>query len=155
MVDLFATQMLRTKLARSTPHSMALQMREMMRDIGVDPDADPNLATPTEAAIRMGAVKSFLKRDRVARSMVRLVPALFEAGAGQRFIISDDPVTIRNAFPYGDRGLESNGIMVFLPIAGIDEAGEGLTARTTRVVLLALIAAERPRNVANRPTSRM
>lgn len=117
MVDLFATQMMRTKLARSTPHSMALQMREMMRDIGVDPDADPNLATPTEAAIRIGAVKSFLERDRVARSMVRLVPALFEAGAGQRFIISDDPVIIRNAFPYGDRGLESHGIMVFLPIA--------------------------------------
>ena len=117
MVDLFATQMLRTKLARSTPHSMALQMREMMRDIGVDPDADPNLATPTEAAIIIGAVKSFLERDRVARSMVRLVPALFEARAGQRFIISDDPVIIRNAFPYGDRGLESHGIMVFLPIA--------------------------------------
>lgn len=67
MVDLFATQMLRTKLARSTPHSMALQMWEMMRDIGVDPDADLNLATPTEAAIRIGAVKSFLKRDRVAK----------------------------------------------------------------------------------------
>jgi hypothetical protein len=115
MIDLFATQMLRTKLARSTPHSMALQMRVMMRDIGVDPDADPNLATPTEAAIRMGAVKSFLERGRVARLMVRLVPALFAAGEGQRFIISDDPVIIRNAFPYGDRGLESQGIMVSCP----------------------------------------
>lgn len=117
MIDLFATQMLRTKLARSTPQSMALQMREMMRDIGVDPDLDPRMATPTEAATRIGAVRSFLGRDRVAKSMVRLVPALFEANAGQHFIISDDPVIVRNAFPYGDKGLESHGIMAFLPIA--------------------------------------
>jgi len=117
IIDLLTTQMLRTKLARSTPHRLALQMRDMMREIGVDPDADPNLATPTEAAIRIGAVKSFLERDRVAKSLVRLVPVLFEAGDGQHFIISDDPVIIRNAFPYGDKGLESHGIMVFLPIA--------------------------------------
>lgn len=117
IIDLLTTQMLRTKLARSTPHSMALQMREMMRQIGVDPDQDPRLATPTEAAIRMGAVKSFLDRDKVAKSRGRFVPALFEVGEGQHFIISDDPVVVRNAFPYGENGLESHGIMVFLPIA--------------------------------------
>lgn len=117
MINLFTTQMLRTKLARLTPKSMALQMREIMRDIGVDPDADPSMATPTEASIRMGAVRSFLERDRLARSMVRLIPALFAPGEGQRFIISDDPVIVRNAFSYGAQGLESHGIMVFLPIA--------------------------------------
>ncbi len=117
MIDLFTTQLLRTKLARSTQHSLAMQMREKMREIGIDPDTNPNLAPPTEAAIRMGAVESFLKRDTVAKSMVRLVPALFEAGEGQRFIISDDPVIIQNAFPYGDNGLASHGIIVFLPIA--------------------------------------
>jgi hypothetical protein len=117
IIDLLTTQILRTKLARSTPHSMALKMREMMRQIGVDPDGDPSLATPTEAQIRMGAVKSFLEREKVAKSMGRLVPALFEAGDGQRFIISDDPVIVRNAFPYGDNGIESHGIIVFLPIA--------------------------------------
>lgn len=117
MIDLFTTQMLRTKLARSTTRSIALQMSEMMRDIGFDPDADPSLATPTEASIRMGAVKSFLERNRLAKAMVRLIPALFAPGQGQRFIISDDSVIVRNAFPYGDQGLESHGIIVFLPIA--------------------------------------
>lgn len=117
IIDLLTAQMLRTKLARLTPHSMALQMREMMHEVGVDPDADPSMATPSEAAIRMGAVKSFLERGRVAQSMSRLTPALFEAAVGQHFIISDDPVIVRNAFPYGDNGLESHGIMVFLPIA--------------------------------------
>lgn len=117
MIDLFTTQILRTKLARSTPQAMALQMREMMREIGVDPDSDPNLTTPSDAAIRIGAVRSFLGRDRIAKSMVRLVPSLFEAGGEQHFIISDDPVIVRNAFPYGDQALESHGIMVFLPIA--------------------------------------
>lgn len=64
MIDLFATQMLRTKLARSTPHSMALQMWEMMRDIGVDPDTDSGMATPTEAGTKMSTVESFLVRNR-------------------------------------------------------------------------------------------
>lgn len=117
MIDLFTTQMLRTKLARTTPQSMAGQLREMVRSLGIDPDADPSMATPSEAAIRIGAVKSFLKRERVGLSMFRLTPVLFAAGDGQRFIISDDPVIRRNAFPYGDLGLESHGIIVFLPIA--------------------------------------
>lgn len=117
MIDLFTTQMLRTKLARTTPQIMAGQMREMVRALGLDPGDDPSMATPTEAAIRVGAVKSFLERDRVASSMFRLTPVLFAAGDGQRFIISDDPVIRCNAFPYGDLGLESHGIIVFLPIA--------------------------------------
>lgn len=117
LIDLFTTQMLRTRLARTTPQSMAARMRELVRGLGFDPDEDPSMAMPTDAAIRIGAIRSFLERDGVAMSMFRLVPALFAAGDGQRFIISDDPVVRRNAFPYGDAGLESHGIIVLLPIA--------------------------------------
>lgn len=63
MVDLFTTQMLRTRLARTTPQSVAIQMMDMMRKLGIDPDEGPNMATPTEATTRVSAVRSFLKRD--------------------------------------------------------------------------------------------
>lgn len=117
MIDMFTTQMLRTKLARTTIGSLAGQLRAMVQSIGLNPDDDPQLVTPSEAAIRMGAVKSFLERDEMAMSLGRLIPVLFAASEGQRFIISDDPVVRSNAFPYGDAGLKSHGIIVSMPIS--------------------------------------
>lgn len=117
LIDLFATQILRTHFARTSPRHLAGQMREMVRGLGYDPDDDPNMAMPTDAALRLSAVRAFLGRDRIARSMARLVPALFAAGAEQRFLLSDDPVAVTNAFAYGDTGLESHGVIVLLPIA--------------------------------------
>lgn len=115
--DLFATQTLRTKLSRTTPHALVEQMRAVIRNLGYDPDDDPTMAMPTEAALRIGTVKAFLRRDDRMASMRRLVPVLFTSGDGQRFIISDDPVVLRNAFPYGDDSLGAHGIIAFLPIA--------------------------------------
>lgn len=117
LIDLFATQVLRTHFARTSPLYLAGQMREMVRGLGYDPDRNPDMAMPSDAPLRLGAVRAFLGRDRIACSMTRLAPALFAAGPGSRFILSDDPVAIANAFPYGDTGLETHGIIALLPIA--------------------------------------
>jgi hypothetical protein len=116
LIDLFATQILRTHFARTTLRHLGERMRELVRGLGFDPDADPAMAMPSDAALRLGAVRSFLQRDRIAMSMVRLVPTLFAAPAGQRFILSDDPVAMANAFPYGDIGLQAHGIIACLPV---------------------------------------
>jgi hypothetical protein len=117
LIDLFSTQMLRTSVSRTSPRHVAGEMRKLVRDLGYDPDADPKMGMPSDASLRIGAVRSFLDRGRIARSMVRLIPALFTARADQRFVLSDNPVVIANAFPYGDVGLEAHGITVILPIA--------------------------------------
>jgi len=117
LIDLFATQMLRTHFARTTPRQLAGQMRELVRGLGYNPDDDPGMAMPSDASLRLGAVRSFLNRDHVAQSMVRLVPTLFAAGAGQSFLLSDHPVAVTNAFPYGDVGLQAHGVIVLLPIS--------------------------------------
>lgn len=114
--DLIVTQMLPTSFGRTTPRDLAEQMRQMVRDIGYDPDDDPSMAMPTDSALRLGAVKNFLERDGHRQSLLRLVPALFEPSEGKRFIISDHPVAVTNAFPYGDHGLASHGIIVVLPV---------------------------------------
>lgn len=119
LIDLFATQILRTHFARTSSRHLAGQIRRMVRSLGYDPDDDPDMAMPTDSALRLGAVRAFLGRDRIARSMARLVPALFAAGVGQRFLLSDDPVAITNAFAYGDSGLASHGVIVLLPIAPV------------------------------------
>lgn len=117
LIDLFATQSLRTHFSRSTPRHLVVEMRELVRGLGFDPDEYPDMAMPSDASLRLGAVRAFLSRGSIALSMVRLVPALFAAGAGQRFLLSDDPVAMANAFPYGDVGLQAHGIIVVLPIA--------------------------------------
>lgn len=117
LADLIATQLLRTHFSRTTPKRMAEQLREMMRRFGYEPDQDPDMAMPSDAALRLGAVKAFLERDGHAAALLRLVPALYAAGGERRFIISDHPVTRTNAFPYGDNGLASPGVLVLLPIS--------------------------------------
>lgn len=117
LIDLFATQSLRTHFSRSTPQYLVGEMREMVRNLGFDPDMYPDMAMPSDTSLRLGAISAFLSRGSIARSMVRLVPALFAASSGQRFLLSDHPVAMVNAFPYGDVGLQAHGIMVALPIA--------------------------------------
>jgi len=115
--DLIATQILRTHFTRTSPLHIAKEIRGIISSLGYNPDDAPSLAMPNDSSLRLGAVKSFLEREDITRSMARLNPALFAAGTGQQFVLSDHPVTITNAFPYGDVGLDSHGIMVVLPIS--------------------------------------
>lgn len=117
LADLFATQLLRTHFSRMTPRHVAGQLREAMRQVGYDPNADPNLAAPEEASLRIGAVKAFLGRHGHLPALLRLVPALYESAGGSRFVISDHPVGRTSAFPYGDTGLASPGVLVTMPVA--------------------------------------
>jgi hypothetical protein len=117
LADLFATQLLRTRFTRTTPKRIAEHLRELTRELGYDPDQDPDMALPSEAALRLGAVSAFLNRDGHAAALLRLHPALYVANSEHRFISSDHPVNVINAFAYGDRGLLSQGIVVLLPIS--------------------------------------
>ncbi len=117
LADLFATQLLRTHFSRTTPAYIAARLRETVRQFGYDPDQDPAMAMPTDAAIRLGSVKTLLDRSEHVVELLRLHPALYRTGEDHRFIISDHPVTVENAFPYGELGLGSRGVLVFLPIS--------------------------------------
>ncbi|MER9337214.1 DUF4238 domain-containing protein [Mesorhizobium sp. M0293] len=117
LADFFATQMLRTHLSRTGPKHLAGQLREMTRQVGYDPDADPHMAMPSDAAVRLGAVKAFLEREGHTVALLRLHPALYASDGEHRFIISDHPVSRINAFPYGDVGLTSPGVVVMLPVS--------------------------------------
>ncbi|GAB4072252.1 DUF4238 domain-containing protein [Ancylobacter sonchi] len=117
LADFFATQMLRTHFSRTTPKYLAGQLREIARQVGYDPDADPHMALPSDAAVRLRAVKAFLERQRHTVALLGLHPALYGSSGEHRFISSDHPVSRINAFPYGDIGLTSPGVMVMLPVS--------------------------------------
>ncbi|CAN7384109.1 DUF4238 domain-containing protein [Devosia sp. LjRoot16] len=117
LADFFATQMLRTHFSRTGPKRLASQLREMTREVGFDPDTDPRMAMPSDAAVRLGAVKAFLEREGHTIALLGLHPALYASEGEHRFIISDHPVSRINAFPYGDLGLASPGVVVMLPVS--------------------------------------
>lgn len=117
LADLFATQQLRTHFSRTTPRHLVGKLREVVREMGYDPDEDPDMAIPSDAALRLGAAKTFLERGDHAASLLRLVPALFAPSGSARLVISDHPVSRTNPFPYGDVGLSSHGVIVGMPIA--------------------------------------
>lgn len=117
LADFFATQTLRTHFSRTGPKHLAGQLREMTRQVDYDPDADPQMAMPSDAAVRLGAVKAFLEREGHTVALLGLHPALYASDGEHRFIISDHPVSRINAFPYGDVGLTSPGVMVMLPVS--------------------------------------
>jgi hypothetical protein len=117
LADLFATQMLRTHFSRTTRAHLADRLREITRQLGYDPDQNPTMATPPDAALRLGAVRTLLDRSEQVVALLRLYPALYRANGDHRFIISDHPTAVMNAFPYGELGLTSHGILVVLPIS--------------------------------------
>jgi hypothetical protein len=104
LADFFATQLLRTHFSRTTPKLIAGQLREMTRQIDYDPDQDPDMAMPSDATLRLGAVKAFLDRGGHAVALLGLHPALYATDSKHSFIISDHPVSRINAFPTAGKG---------------------------------------------------
>lgn len=117
LADFFATQLLRTQFSRSTPVHIAARLRETVRQFGYNPDQDPAMAMPSDAAIRLGSLRTFLDRSESVIALLRLIPALYETGDNDHLIISDHPVVVTNAFAYGEVGLASHGVLVYLPIS--------------------------------------
>lgn len=117
LADLFAVQSLRTRLSRMTPLSLVEQLRESVRKVGYDPDQMANMALPSERALRLNAVKAYLERDAHRAAFGRLVPALYRSAGDARFITSDHPVTLTNAFPYGEALVGAQGVLAHLPLS--------------------------------------
>jgi hypothetical protein len=117
LVDLFAVQLLRTKMWRTSFETLAQSMRQMVEAMGYVTNDDPYYALPTNRAVRLFAVESFLKRDTNWAALAEKHAVLFEPPNDARFQISDNPVVMTNAFPYGDVGLGAVGIQVYLPLS--------------------------------------
>lgn len=91
-------------------------MREILAHFGADLD-DPTLAPPTETDAKLGTMEAFFNRAKHRDSFLRLHTGLVEPEGEARFLISDHPIVFSNPFPYGDHGLQSQGIMVHLPLS--------------------------------------
>jgi hypothetical protein len=116
LADLCAVQLVRTKLWRDTPGVLVHEMRVILEQFGADLD-ESKFASPTKNDAKRGTIKAFDVRSSLQDSFLRLHPSLVEPEGDARFLISDHPIVFSNPFPYGDHGLQAQGIMAHLPLS--------------------------------------
>lgn len=113
LCDLFVTQYIRTRFIRESFIEAGSKIRDFANRHGINDIT----SMPSENDARKFAKDMFLNRRELISSLRRLIPLLYVATGSRQFVISDHPITLQNAFPYGDLGLESAGILLTLPLS--------------------------------------
>lgn len=112
--DMVAVQLLRTPLMRTT---MTKVMADLVGTLTENGLAEPeDFPLPTDNDSRRSAVKMFLNRDSLRSALEGKDFVLFESTGSTPFLISDHPVIRQSTVPYGDSGLSSSGVGIYLPL---------------------------------------
>lgn len=117
LADTVALQLLRTRLPRTTIQVVGEQLLGVLSDAGLAPDHAGHLTPPTENGARRAMLDALRDRAGFTAALVAKLPVLIEPRGVARFWISDHPVVRVNSAPYGDVGLSSPGVEVYLPLA--------------------------------------
>ena len=112
-LDLVTVQLLRAPIVRST---MQTSMEDLAASVEPVFGKDVSVPVPTKNDTRRAARGMFQGRESIRASLAEKDFILFEPRGDARFRISDRPVCISNPNPYGDVGLASPGVTVFMPL---------------------------------------
>lgn len=111
--DLVAVQLVRTPIVRSTMTKVAEDLKISVAEmIG----SELEIPVPSENDARRVARSLFADRAQMHQALANKDMVLFEACGVSPFRISDRPVTLESSLPFGDIGLASPGVAIFLPI---------------------------------------
>lgn len=114
-VDMVAVQILRTPIIRTTLPQLAADLVNTLVENGLAKPEDFSL--PTDNDSRHNMVKWFQDRDSLRIALEDKDFVLFEGTNSTPFLISDHPVVICQSISlYGDSGLNSLGVDVYLPL---------------------------------------
>lgn len=111
--DLVAVQLVRTPIVRST---MKTVMQELKEQVAEKFGAEIDVPVPTENDVRKAARGLFADREDARHTLEAKDMVLFQALGDTLFRISDRPVTLHSSLPFGDAGLASHGVAVFMPL---------------------------------------
>jgi len=112
--DMVAVQLVRTPIIRSTLIQSAHDLVNTMAESGLaNVDA---WVFPTDNDSRLSTVELLLKRGNFREALEDKDFVLFEPADSARFVISDHPVIRQTLVPYGNSGLRSPGVAVYLPL---------------------------------------
>ena len=109
-----AVQLLRTPIMRTTMTQIAADLVDSLTERGLAKPEDFSL--PTDNDSRRSTVENFLDRNSLRTALEDKDFVLFEGTGSTPFLISDHPVVRQSTVPYGDSGLSSPGVGVYLPL---------------------------------------
>lgn len=112
-MDLVAVQLLRTPIVRSTQRAFASDLSSWGEArLG----AQAAFPIPTDNDCRAVTRSLFHERDELVKILGDKDLLLIETTGQEVFRISDRPVCVSNPDPYGDSGLASPSVTIFMPI---------------------------------------
>lgn len=112
--DMVAVQLLRTPIMRTTMPQVATDLIESLAENGLVKPEDFSL--PNDNDSRRSTVQMFLDRNSLRTALEDKDIVLFEGTDSTSLLISDHPVVRQSTVPYGDTGLSSPGVGIYLPL---------------------------------------
>ncbi len=112
-----ATQLLRTKLQRTSPSELIEQLQRSLERSGIDLNSIENLDQISDNDSRFISLKQLLELDKYVESFVSKRLLLLRTSESHPFWTSDNPIGLYNTFPYGEIGLREKGIEIYFPIS--------------------------------------
>jgi len=109
---LATAQLLRTKLQRTTPQDLTLQLRRRAEEAGLD--VPPEI---TDEDARRIALNMLINGDGVQAAFESKDMFIVQAQGNNRFWTSDNPVVMHNSFPYGNIGIDAVGVEIYLSVS--------------------------------------
>jgi hypothetical protein len=112
--DMAAVQILRTPITRTTLSSITADFVGVLAECGL-PHTD-EMRLPSENDAKRSTFEMLGDRDAWRLALEDKDFVLFEPSGAARFWLSDNPVVRQSMVPYGDGGLSSPGVAVYLPL---------------------------------------
>lgn len=106
-----ACQLVRTKIIRTSPVEFSKQLSDWMVTLGFE-----RSRVIDDADARKIALAQLFDLDRYSEILRKKDPVLLISETGDLWT-SDNPVVMRNTFPYGRIGLDAPGIEIYYPIS--------------------------------------
>lgn len=111
--ELVTVQLFRTPIVRST---MTATFEDLSKQVAEKFGTGLDMEVPSENDARKAARGLFKDRQDAIQSLLAKDMVLFETFGDMPFRISDRPVTLDSSLPFGDTGLASFGVAVFMPL---------------------------------------
>lgn len=108
-----AVQMLRTKMFRTTGIDVQQQLKKEMTKYGLATD---HLHDPTMDEAKAASLMAIAESNDITDSLGKMIMQLMGTDSNSLWI-SDNPVTMYNSLPYGDKGLKERGTEIYFPIS--------------------------------------
>ncbi|MCP9836129.1 DUF4238 domain-containing protein [Cyanobium sp. N.Huapi 1H5] len=111
LAALVATQLVRTKIMRTSPMELSNQLSDWLDAQGLD-----RSQVIDDAAARKIAFAKLFELDQIVKLLRKKNIVLLVSETGG-LCISDNPVVMNNSFPYGRIGLDAPGIEIYFPVS--------------------------------------